>query len=186
MKLILTLLFIVPLTLFGQIKKKTTTDFIKVIVLAKLKATLNDPNSYSGVSWSALREEHFKYSETPDYAMLQSQWVALLQPISKEESYITNENKKKGIEEFFDKKDWPVDSLIEKSRMKKATLEKKKDSIQTIQSERYKTYVGPFKNYYIEHTFRSRNSFNGLILVTYYFRFSKELKLLEFGNVDVL
>ncbi|MBB2146911.1 hypothetical protein GM921_15510 [Pedobacter sp. LMG 31464] len=184
MKKTLFILFIMPLILFGQ-QKPTLLQKIKTAAVNELKIKLNDPKSYEPASWGELKEQQTSFGDTERFISMVNEISELSRKLDNEIAYIKKEEQKKDFKEFFTH-DPPNDSLINLAKQSKVKFEFSLDSTRQTITRESKTFQPIFKNYYIEHSFRSRNAYNGLILVTYFFRLSKEFNVIEFGNIEKL
>ncbi|WP_421944906.1 hypothetical protein [Pedobacter sp.] len=175
MKKILVLFVFSPFWLFSQ-QKPNKLAVIKATALKTLKQNLNNPSSYTGVSWGDLKIQNTSINDS------EKKYQTLLIAFSSQKKYlakqIDDEMNKRNLSEFGLKADEALISSKE-SELKKVT-----NSLDSIIKKREIDIQGfkpQFKNYYIEHKFRTRNNFNALILVNYFFIFSEELQLMEYG-----
>jgi hypothetical protein len=184
MRILVAIILFTSINSFAQ-NQISIQEKLKKIAVSELKKKLNDPDSYKPASWGELREEKTNFSYSTIFKHLLNEESEVTKQLNNKRSYIENELRKKDLVEFF-RHDPPNDSLINLAKISKIKLEFSLDSLIKLRESEKSKFKEVFSNYIIEHSFRARNASNGLILTTYYFRFSKDLKLIEYGDIDRL
>jgi hypothetical protein len=177
MKILILILFSTTIA-FGQIKSKSL--IAQKNVMSYLRHSLNDPQSYRPVSWTQLSVIKSDYNDSKAAKFTNKKIDSLLDESSALKTKVLS------LQQHFVQSDaFNRDSLIEYCNKQILLNDKTIEQIKTLESSYKKVFKPAFENYYIEHTFRARNAYNGQILKTYIFILNRSLNVVESEDKEV-
>jgi hypothetical protein len=173
------LLLLVLLWIFASMAKSQNIDIRKVHAnsVNYLMKILNDPGSYSSVKWDSIEKVYDDIEKPNNIAAYDKTIEKILNTQNEMHDIRFNMKLATSRPDTLDKNKKYTDALIAMNRadVLMDSLKKEKEKIKV-------TYSHILTGYRVQHTFRARNAYNGLILNTYTFTLNKAYKVLSADN----
>ncbi|TFF34025.1 hypothetical protein [Mucilaginibacter psychrotolerans] len=133
---------------------------------------MNDPDSYSGVSFTTLKPSYESYenSGTSEYKRLKAK-LSNADSVMMHYSFIADD-----LEPFGPEKEYKA------ARKTEAYWKKKKDSIIVVIDRNAENYHGKLTGYELNHSFRAKNSFGAVMLKNATFYYNETLSEVLFAT----
>lgn len=176
MKFLLIALFSTTVA-FGQVKSNAIFAHNKIEKY--LKKTLNDPQSYSSLSWGKLSTIKTDYNSSTTGKSIIEQ-VETLQAANESLGTKVNSLSKN----FQQSNAFNRDSIINVCKKQILANDASIDSLTAISARLKKAFAPKFENYYIEHTFRAKNAYNARQLKTYIFILDRNYNIIGAEDKD--
>ena len=136
-----------------------------------LESRINDPDSYSAVSFGPLTPSYERYEDSgsPEYKKLKAA-LSTADSMMMHHSFLADNLKPFGPEKEY-----------KKEKNDENYWEKKKDSIIKIMDKNADNYHGKLTGFELKHTFRAKNAFNATILKEATFFFDENISRVSFA-----
>ena len=142
-------------------------------VKAYLLRTLDDPDSYKPVSFSKVAKTYTVFEETRRYTELVNDTDMYHEKnIEIDHAVLNVYSSGIGSEDL-------KQQLIDGYKKKKAENRFAIDSLKTIMEKERRAFEPVFSGYYVDHEFRAKNKFGGLVLTKWEFNFDEKYKVLS-------